>query len=59
MLGLLCNAYSNASRLSYSIKSKLSPLKGPNLLYLSGSSEEAQAAIVLPQKLPLANKIVA
>jgi len=34
-------------------------LKGPKFLYLYGSSELAQAAIVLPQKLPLANKIVA
>lgn len=39
--------------------SKLRPPNGPKLEYLSGSSELAQAAIVLPQKLPLANTTVA
>jgi len=34
-------------------------LKGPKSAYLAGSSELPQAAIVLPQKFPFANKTVA
>ena len=34
-------------------------MNGPKFLNLSGSSELPQAAIVLPQKFPFANKTVA
>lgn len=41
------------------MSSKFKPPKGPKSPYLSGSSELAHAAMVLPQKFPFANKTVA
>ena len=59
MLGLAFNADYKAPRSPYSIKSKFNPPKGPKSVYRYGSSEEAQAAMVLPQKFPFAKSTVA
>jgi len=49
--GVAFKYFSKASASLKSIKSKLSPY-GPKSSYLSGASEEPQAAIDLPQKFP-------
>lgn len=45
-----------ASTLLNSTIENPNPSKGPNLLYLKGSSELPHAAIVLPQKFPVGKR---